>query len=303
MKIHSISDTKEYIPGGLAKGMPDSAFDQADLEEGIKIEMEHTTSRAVAKEIAKDHLKEDPKYYNKIKAIEGGKPIKESPDSIPDLDISWYDRDSVSFTLIDNYFMYDESDSVSQNRPTHEYFALYLVCMCDKQKYKELFEQISDRIGNVKHNLPPNWCSTNLANQIAKLYDKQSHVGRGSFIDHFSDHITQGRLWKNRKVVSFWDYPKYIVKKTKPIIDFISKFGDPSKFRYEIYDDLYSYKDFVAGNFKPDGTFDPSMLHTLAPGQKKQQLLNMGAEPKMRQMKAYRTFGDSLSKILDKVIR
>jgi len=37
---------------------------------GIKVEMEHTKDRAIAREIALDHLTEDPKYYSKLKKVE-----------------------------------------------------------------------------------------------------------------------------------------------------------------------------------------------------------------------------------------
>jgi len=37
-----------------------------ELEKGMKVEKEHTDSHSVAKEIAMDHLVEDPKYYTKI---------------------------------------------------------------------------------------------------------------------------------------------------------------------------------------------------------------------------------------------
>ncbi len=40
------------------------------LEAGIKVEMEHTDSEVKAKEIAMDHLWEDPRYYVKLKKIE-----------------------------------------------------------------------------------------------------------------------------------------------------------------------------------------------------------------------------------------
>ncbi len=40
------------------------------LEAGIKVEMEHTNNEAKAKEIAMDHLWEDPKYYTKLKKVE-----------------------------------------------------------------------------------------------------------------------------------------------------------------------------------------------------------------------------------------
>jgi hypothetical protein len=62
---------------GLAKGM--SLQDIADkhstsieelkkeLTKGIETEKEHTDSEATAREIAMDHLVEDPKYYTKVK--------------------------------------------------------------------------------------------------------------------------------------------------------------------------------------------------------------------------------------------
>jgi len=70
----------DKIPGGLAKGMSLSDIAkhhklplkslQSKLEQGIKTEMEHTTDKAIAREIAMDHIYEDPNYYSKLKQIE-----------------------------------------------------------------------------------------------------------------------------------------------------------------------------------------------------------------------------------------
>jgi hypothetical protein len=71
---------EEKIPGGLAKGMtladiakhhklPLKSL-QSKLEQGIKTEMEHTTDKSIAREIAMDHIYEDPNYYSKLKKIE-----------------------------------------------------------------------------------------------------------------------------------------------------------------------------------------------------------------------------------------
>lgn len=46
-------------------------FLKKQLQKGMKVEMEHTKSKQKAKEIAMDHLYEDPKYYDKLKKIEG----------------------------------------------------------------------------------------------------------------------------------------------------------------------------------------------------------------------------------------
>ena len=85
----------EVIPGGLSKGM--TLRDIADkhkvsfeelkkqAEKGVKVEMEHTSDINVAYEIAKDHLFEDPKYYDKLATIE-----ELSPHGYPDQE--WMDN-------------------------------------------------------------------------------------------------------------------------------------------------------------------------------------------------------------------
>jgi len=61
---------KELIKGGLADGMPDNRFPKSQLKKGVKVEMEHTDDSRVALEIAKDHLTEDSKYYDKLAKME-----------------------------------------------------------------------------------------------------------------------------------------------------------------------------------------------------------------------------------------
>lgn len=43
---------------------------QNQLKDGIKVEMEHTSDISKCREIAMDHLTEDPNYYIKLKGIE-----------------------------------------------------------------------------------------------------------------------------------------------------------------------------------------------------------------------------------------
>jgi hypothetical protein len=47
-----------------------------EFEMGMKVEMEHTTDKEIAKEIAKDHLFEDPKYYTKLSSIETNEDLR-----------------------------------------------------------------------------------------------------------------------------------------------------------------------------------------------------------------------------------
>ena len=58
---------------GKHNNVPDSNFDPKELAMGIKVELEHTDDRSVAKNIAKDHLTELPDYYSRLRKMEKSK--------------------------------------------------------------------------------------------------------------------------------------------------------------------------------------------------------------------------------------
>lgn len=69
--IHRSDDLfEEKFHGGLADKKQESDFDPEALARGTAVEMEHTDDPEAAKEIAMDHLVEDPKYYDKLAKIE-----------------------------------------------------------------------------------------------------------------------------------------------------------------------------------------------------------------------------------------
>lgn len=61
---------KDLLHGGKADNVPDREFSPKSLAEGKEDEREHTDNDQIAKEIAKDHLSQDPRYYAKEKLIE-----------------------------------------------------------------------------------------------------------------------------------------------------------------------------------------------------------------------------------------
>jgi len=66
----------DKIPGGRAEGKSPSDFDPKQIEMGTGVEMEHTTDRAVAREVAMDHLTEIPDYYSRLDKMEGEAGVK-----------------------------------------------------------------------------------------------------------------------------------------------------------------------------------------------------------------------------------
>jgi hypothetical protein len=87
---------EDNIPGGLAKGMTLNDIAKHhnispqtlknEFIKGYAIEREHTTDINIAKEIALDHLYEDPNYYSKLSKIEIPYNEATASDIIKDLD-------------------------------------------------------------------------------------------------------------------------------------------------------------------------------------------------------------------------
>lgn len=78
----------EAVPGGLASGKPDSDFDPAQIEKGIKVELEHTGDAEKARDIAKDHLVEIPDYYDRLEKMEEGADKKEQSAADPNDEVA-----------------------------------------------------------------------------------------------------------------------------------------------------------------------------------------------------------------------
>lgn len=90
LKFNDYIIEKEFFKGGLADSM--SADDIAKrhkldidiiltaLKKGQTIELEHTDDANKAYEIAKDHIFEDPKYYDKLSKVETFSLMSEAND-------------------------------------------------------------------------------------------------------------------------------------------------------------------------------------------------------------------------------
>mgnify|MGYP001765349396 CR=1 FL=1 len=48
----------------------DKDYDKEELKEGEEVEKEHTTTKKLQKNIAKNHLDEDDNYYEKLEKLE-----------------------------------------------------------------------------------------------------------------------------------------------------------------------------------------------------------------------------------------
>lgn len=73
MKLFEIKglDVKTFTPEQLAKKHNVNVETiQQQLKKGIAVELEHTTDKDVAQEIALDHIAEHPDYYDRLAKAE-----------------------------------------------------------------------------------------------------------------------------------------------------------------------------------------------------------------------------------------
>jgi len=65
-KHNVLNEREDLIPGGAGEGLDVSDVDPKEFLLGTAVEMEHTTEKPYAQEIALDHLAENPKYYSEM---------------------------------------------------------------------------------------------------------------------------------------------------------------------------------------------------------------------------------------------
>ena len=70
MRVYKTARWKDKLPGGLADKSKPSDYRTDQIDKGVEIEMEHTDSKEVAKEIAMDHLDEFGNYYTELEEME-----------------------------------------------------------------------------------------------------------------------------------------------------------------------------------------------------------------------------------------
>lgn len=70
--IYALGKLVKDLSSGVGKHVEilDTEYDQVQLVIGTNIELEHTDSKALAKEIAKDHLSEIEDYYTRLVKME-----------------------------------------------------------------------------------------------------------------------------------------------------------------------------------------------------------------------------------------
>jgi hypothetical protein len=76
---------------------------KTQLGKGIKVEMEHTSDNAIAREVAMDHIWEDSEYYDKLKKIEESTKSILRKSLMEDVDLVVTNKSNETTTILVKY--------------------------------------------------------------------------------------------------------------------------------------------------------------------------------------------------------
>lgn len=115
----------------------------------------------------------------------------------------------------------------------------------------------------------------NNRNNLKDITKKPQFTSYRSMSLKSTPEVILGRIWEEQNIISFWNLSSSVFSQSRNILNFISELGDIKKYQYEVQNELLSYEEFISGKKKDDVSFDPSIVHTMAPGSVKTQLQRM----------------------------
>jgi len=211
-------------------------------------------------------------------------------------------RSGVTFTLLDGYWLWMKNE----NWVMHEVIATHVWECRDAVEAALKGDRPSgdaDRcLGyslNTGGRLGP--ASLKQLKDTAGLITEKNDVETGGkfvayrtlSLNKFPD-IILGRIWPQHGVVSFWNRSGEVQAKRDNILGFMRAFGaDPSKYEFEVQNEMMSHEEFMGGRKPSHQEFDPAKVHTMLPGEEKTRMMNAMGFIKSRPVDAgYRRDGD-----------
>jgi hypothetical protein len=134
----------------LKKRVRNPFISESQIRIGTKHELEHTTDRAIARKIACDHLREDPKYYTHLAKME--KMYKKNPKKYMS------DRQALALTkkviTFGKRLAKHEQSEIRKGNPASGHLVKFVEQMKTLEKYavgtKEYIDKLAEAYGHLK---------------------------------------------------------------------------------------------------------------------------------------------------------
>lgn len=163
-----ISLANSFFSAGKSKSEEAASvsYDEEQLEQGTKVELEHTTNAIIAEKIAKDHIAEIPDYYTRLEymekaALAGTGKTQETEDAVKELN----DKISSLETILNT-----KEDEISQ--------LVDELALSNEERRQSLITHIVD-IKKIKENL-----TDEQTDEVKEKYNKRRF---NSLVDTIND--------------------------------------------------------------------------------------------------------------------
>jgi hypothetical protein len=194
------SASTEFFKGGVANGM--NVQDLADkhgisieeiksaLDKGMAVEAEHTNDKEKAYEIAKDHIFEDPKYYDKLAQVEEAKSgsITFAEDDINQLYGFWGTLEDADMDAED--YFYKAIDGLMKSYKLTDLEALKVL---NSKMGRKAADQIVD--GQAKTGVEglEQYYGSSLKKDMSTFIAMDESKSTRKFVRTFEDYVNEGK--------------------------------------------------------------------------------------------------------------
>lgn len=175
--------------------------------------------------------------------------------------VKWNSHDALSFGILKDFYLYSDSSLGLYHKDI-----LRELWNMIKYPGKKIYSMDEIPVDDIKtHGQINNEALNQIKNWMIAVEGDRFKIDREAVLFYSPDFIL-GRIWTEEKVISFWNKEKNVFNLSNDIIKFISLFGNPSDYMFEIENKWRDYGDFLKKTLKGSSkTFDPSKLHLLDP--------------------------------------
>lgn len=159
--------------------------------------------------------------------------------------LMWSDYSAITFILFKDYAVY----APTAKGAMHDDIAHWLVFKVLGKEFLKNFERLNPWSKSIKQIGVMGKGATNTIKRVSDMIE-WGMDGRNAFL-RTNPEVILGRVWPDKKVISFWNHYPYVIKNSDVVLKFVSMFGDAKEFEYDVRNMEVSYNDILNKKMPP----------------------------------------------------
>jgi hypothetical protein len=146
---------------------------------------------------------------------------------------------AVTFILFKDYYVY----TPTAKGGFHNDLVRWLVFR--SEGFEKEFQRYNPWVKAIKEYGHINTHAAHCIKSVSPLVDGKRDIDGRTAMLAVNPQVILGRLWVDKSVVSFWNHWPRILQASSDVLKFVSFFGDPKRFEYDVRNIEVSYDDIL----------------------------------------------------------